>query len=113
MEIKMLRTFKNSMRFCLKTSPVSLCTSKEISLFFGMDVFEYNKKLLDEVIKHKKIFVNATIYENTFSNDLTFKLNKVCEEVYIKRFKEVFAPQLMLAIMEGKINEWFKDWNLE
>lgn len=105
MEISLMKTFKRSMRFCLKTYPIESCTSKNISSLFGMDVMDYNRKLLAEVIQHKECFIGAAIHDNHFSCDLTFRLSRVREEVYINRFKEVFAPQLMLVVMEGGVNE--------
>lgn len=85
--------------FAVKTSNDSYFSSEMISELLNLDIDEYNEILTEKVIQHENVDVNPK------TKDLVFLRNRTTKETYIKRFKEVFAPQLMLIKMGGWEND--------
>lgn len=74
-------------------------TSARISDIFDIDLEEYNKKLINEVIKsdHYEIYDGSSKGRRLYK-DLTFKAFGE-DKVYIERFKEVFCKELIMLAM--------------
>lgn len=94
--------------FLLCADDRSYYTSYEISKQLGLNVNLYNKILVEQVIKHKIYSKNEEAQLVSLMHDLSFSLNKVKPEVYIERFKDVFAKELTLLSLGG---EWFGNKN--
>lgn len=89
-----IRTF-----FCcgfeIITSNKDFCsTSSSISRLLNIPLDIYNKLLIEKVIQHN-------LCETHMFDDVTFDLYGTPKEIYLSRFKEVFAEQLTLLALEG------------
>lgn len=77
-------------------------TSKSIADAFCMDIDEYNNIIINKIIAPAKYTIrNSKINKGFYSHkDLAFTMEK-SRQFYIDKFKEVFAPQLMLLTIES------------
>lgn len=75
---------------------------RRIANFFNLPAETYNQLLIEKVIKHSNYEVYFCNVGNEKVKDIIFYLNHESKETYIKRFIEVFAPQLMLLRLEGE-----------
>lgn len=106
MNIYLKHDFENDARyFVIDTQTIYICSSDFMIKKFNMTKEEFIKVLTTKVVRHN----NLIIYEDEddkSSFDITFKSNSVSDEVYLKRFKETFAPQLTLLAL-GDENQWW------
>lgn len=77
-------------------------TSKSISKLFDMELDEYNDLVIDKVIGSANYTIGYlnTNKESDIYHDLMFE-DKKSKKFYVDKFKEVFAPQLILLTIEG------------
>lgn len=87
--------------FSLYMKDKNYYTSYEISKQLGLNVNTYNKILVEQVIKHGIYSLNKEAQIISLINDLSFSLNKVKPDIYIERFKNTFARELMLFSLGG------------
>ena len=84
--------------FSIFISDAAFYTSKNIANLFNLDIDYYNNLVIDKVIKHEDFTIDE------YTNDLAFKHNNISKEIYINRFKEVFADQLTLLALDPNQN---------
>lgn len=86
--------------FQLKTKERSYSSSNSISELLGLDVKEYNKRLLKTVKKFRLDNYSAYMYT---CDDLVFscKMTKATSKIVIEAFKKEFCKELVLASLEG------------
>lgn len=101
LKIEINMTFKEHYCFWIIDGANEYYTSFGISSLFDMSVYEFNKIMIEKVIQHNNYLI-ADKKDEFLDNDLIFNLkNNKGEEVpfkkYMDRFKETFAPQLMMV----------------
>lgn len=77
-------------------------TSKSIAELLGLPIDAYNDILIKKVIQHDKFradFLKGK-YEEKFI-DVVFCINNISTKVYVDRFKEAFADQLILLTLSN------------
>lgn len=78
-------------------------TSRGIAKLFKMDVNEYNKKLIKEVIGNNKYEINDE-GNSLSSSDLNFVAENISPEenkIYVDRFKNAFIKELTILKIGG------------
>lgn len=100
MEIKLTEFSFGLCCFKLDTETVSYFTSESISKLLNLDTDLYNKLLIEKVIKHDDYKINDRRLFPSCTKHLSFQLNDIPKEIYIERFKEAFADQLILLTLE-------------
>lgn len=95
----------NTHNFLISTKNRGYTTSGSIANLLSLDVDTYNDKLIKEVIQHpcfKNVFAASFPFlKAKLDRNIVFYLNDVPKETYIERFKEAFAPQLILVSLDG------------
>lgn len=91
--------------FLIATENRGYTTSSSIANLFNLNLDTYNEILVKEVIKHpcfeSRNFMKFPFLGVESNKDIVFYLNDIDEEVYIERFKNVFAKQLTLLKLGG------------
>lgn len=101
MDITVLPVYDGNMYFAMAYDCVAYVSSSEIAKLLNLDVDEYNEILINKVVKHKQYRILKS-NDLISSQDLTFDPLETCKEIYINRFKEAFAAQLMVLKLTGE-----------
>lgn len=109
LKIKLNMTLQEYYCFWITDGMSEHYTSFGISNLFNMNIDEFNKIVINEVIKHSNYLI-VDKKDEFFDKDLIFNLEddegeEVLLERYMERFKETFAPQLMLIKIGGFEND--------
>lgn len=95
MEVKLIDVDGESYFSVIVDEVTSFGVSEFISKAFGLNIDEYNKLLINEVIKHNDYEIEQNTYD-VFYKNVTFKKNSIPDVVYLKRFRDIFVKELTL-----------------
>lgn len=81
-------------RFFVLNKKQFLLTSTDIAEKFSIPLEEYEKRVINKVLKHKNAKVIFTL--DFSKRNVVFENDNTPEEYYVERFKEEFSEELIL-----------------
>lgn len=81
-------------RFFVLNKKQFLLTSTDIAEKFSIPLEEYEKRVINKVLKHKNAKVIFTL--DFSKRNVVFENDNTPEEYYVERFKEEFSKELIL-----------------
>lgn len=95
MTIRIVTSYRTDLNyFTLLIDNEDFHNSESIADIFNLNVDTFNKLLIEKVIKHSYYTISK------HHKDFEFSLCGKSKEIYIKCFKEAFAEQLILFILD-------------
>lgn len=77
-------------------------TTQEISKLLGLSISQYDEILTKQVFKHDNFYIEKFPLSNFKTSYYEFDLEDLDPEVYIKRFENAFARELMFLVLGGE-----------
>ena len=87
-------------RFFIINNKQFLLTTPDISKCFNISLEEYENRIINNVVRHRD--VEVTFASDFSRRNVAYKENNISEEVYVERYKEEFAKELILLMLSEK-----------